>query len=286
MRILLTGASGLLGQAIQNICDKEEILCCPLNRDMIFIQNLRNLCEFIKSYDVIIHAAANTDVEGCEVNYLDCYRDNTLLTEILFSAASIAGVKMVYISSTGVYGNYQNTPYHEYNNACPTSHHHKSKLLAELVVLKNPSSLIVRTGWIFGGEVGYWKNFVANRIKEAKNSDGIIYSNSEQCGNPTYVTDIAARLLKLINYDHTGIYNCVNEGSASRFEYVTKIVEYSGVDVNVLPAPSESFNRLANVSNNEMALNVKMLQCGYELMPVWSDSLKNYISDLMVNSVD
>lgn len=281
MKIYLTGSTGLLGQAILEFCELNGILCDQLDRRHIRAKNLPRLCELIESYDVIIHAAANTNVEECEVNPFDCYRDNTLLTEILFSASNKCGLKMVFISSTGVYGNYQDIPYHEYNCVKPTTTHHHSKVLSENIVLRAPSSLVVRTGWIFGGAVENRKNFVARRVEEAKASDGFIYSNADQFGSPTYARDLAEHILKLVCSEQVGVFNCVNEGHASRFEFVSEIIANLGIAVNVLPVDSASFNRCAKVSNNEMAINLKMQQCGFNDMPVWKDSLKLYMNRIL-----
>lgn len=198
MKICLTGSSGLLGGAVLSACAEREWGCEALGRDLVDFRHPMGVQESLWGYDVLIHAAANTNVEVCEVQPDECYADNTLLTEVLAAAAKKCGVRFVYISSTGVYGENKVEPYNEYDQIWPTTHHHRSKQLGEKAALNTGDSLVIRTGWLFGGAPENKKNFVARIIEEAKKSNGVIYSNSEQRGNPTYVNDIASCLLQLI----------------------------------------------------------------------------------------
>lgn len=279
MRVCLTGGSGLLGGAIKDACSQRNWFCQSLSRDVVDFRYPRKVERYLSNCDVLVHAAANTNVEGCEADPDMCYRDNTLLTDVLATAARNCGVKFVFISSTGVYGDYQRHPYTDYDSASPTTHHHKAKYLGEAVALKSSESLVIRTGWLFGGGHQNKKNFVARRIEEAVLSAGVVHSNDEQRGNPTYVRDVAHYLCQLIEEGQFGLFNCVNEGDASRKEYVEKILEFAGVEVEVRAAPASSFKRLAKVSNNEMAMNLKLRQCGYEALPTWEDSLGRYIKE-------
>ena len=280
MKILVTGASGLLGSIICSYFEQQGEQVKTLDRKTFswtsHDENLKNL----EGIDCIIHAAANTDAEACELDPEKCYKDNTLFTERLSFAASQLECKFVYVSSTGVYGiGKPYEPYNEYDTVKPTTHHHQSKWLGENAVSKyGKNSLIVRAGWIFGGSTNNPKNFVARRIEEALSlKDKQIYSNSEQRGVPTYVLDFATRLYELIKKDEVGTFNLVNIGTASRFEYVSKIIEFAQLDVKVLPISSTAFNRKAKVSNNETAIPLKMIQMGYETLPEWTESLEIYI---------
>ena len=267
----------MLGQAVITAAGEIGFVCDSLSRASVNVRKPSDLIPLMADYDVFIHAAANTNVEQCEKDPMACYRDNTFLTEVVASVAANADVKMVYISSTGVYGAGKDSPYHEYDETVPLTHHHKSKLLGEAFVGKCRSSLIIRTGWLFGGSAENPKNFVAARLREAALSCGPISSNSEQRGNPTYVRDLAGRVLSLICDAQSGVFNCVNEGVASRFDYVSAILSCAGSVTAVEPTRAGSFNRLAKVSNNESAINMKMDYAGYDHMPEWRESLSRYI---------
>jgi dTDP-4-dehydrorhamnose reductase len=191
---------------------------------------------------------------------------------------------MVFISSTGVYGAGKDLPYCETDICSPTTVHHQVKHEAEEIVLQaNQSNLVIRTGWLFGGEAENRKNFVARRIEEAisAKADGrVLKSNAQQFGVPSYCDDVAARILTLAKMEACGVFNCVNFGSASRFEYVKAIIDAAMIPVNVEAADAQTFNRKAPVSNNEMAENRRMMELGLAQMPAWQDSLASYVSKL------
>ena len=283
MKILLSGSSGLLGSSLISAAKKLGHECDALMRpETLSVDgNAALFLEKMHGYDCIIHAAANTNVERCEENPDECYRDNFLLTEAIADAANIANVKMIFISSTGVYGTAAKRPYREYDAALPTTHHHRSKYLAEQKVLSvNARNMVVRTGWLFGGSDKNPKNFVARRIHEAREAlqkNNVIESNADQRGVPCFNEDIAERILKLAIVGANGLYNCVNSGHASRWEYVSKIIELTGIAVEVRPSKAAIFQRRANVSDNEMAENWKMNSMGLPAMPAWEDSLARYI---------
>ena len=259
MKVLLTGANGLLGSAIRKICEHKGIICSELSRKSIKLNSPDSSVECIQGYDCVIHAAANTNVEQCELNPEECYRDNVLLTETVARACNTSQTKMVFISSTGVYGEHKTTQYHEYDRICPTTHHHYAKWLAEQEVAKwCQNALIIRTGWLFGGSVDNPKNFVTRRIEEALKSEDMLYSNQEQYGTPCYNMDVAERIIQLLCDDQAGTFNCVNGGRATRLEYVRSIISCAEVNITVKPKSSAAFNRYAKVSNNESAKNFKM----------------------------
>ena len=283
MKLLVSGSTGLLGVALIKHAIARGHICIPLKRDRIRLSlnslAVAELDENFDSVDNFVHAAANTDVDRCETMPAECYRDNVLLTELLAAAARRRGVPMCFISSTGVYGSGQSIPWAEYNYPHPDTQHHRSKMIAEKIVLgADWSNLVVRTGWLFGGNAQAKKNFVAKRIIEARVAkNGVILSNQNQRGSPTSVDDLALRLLDLIELRARGIFNVVNEGTASRFEYVLEIVQRLRLAVEVRPVSAIDFKRIAPVSNNEMAINWRSDTLGLPPMQTWQDALAAYL---------
>ena len=287
MNILLTGSTGNLGSAI-----KHKFSDFNAQVYTVSFKDAWNICfnpEKIKCYDfdVLVHAAANTDVEYCEKNLEQCYRDNYLLTEMLAHACYTAGRKFVFISSTGVYGNKSNRPYCEFDEPNPTTHHHRAKLLAEKSVLAiSSSNLVLRIGWLFGGDFQLSKNFVARRIEEAKlakiNGQNLS-ANNDQVGSPTYSIDVAEQIYKYISVDLNGVFNIVNSGVATRFEYVQEIITYAGINVQVIPDRATSFKRCANVSPNESAYMWKSDSIHIDKLRCWKKALYEYIAACKVS---
>lgn len=284
MKLLISGTGGLLGGALMKLASARAHQCVALDRTAVRLSldatATAALDERFDDVDHFVHVAANTNVERCELEPAACHRDNVLLTELLAAAARRRGVRMSFISSTGVYGSHQDTPWAEYDEARPDTQHHRSKLLGERAVLAaDGANLVVRTGWLFGGDAQAAKNFVARRILEARGArDGFITSNQQQRGCPTRVDDLAARLLELIELRACGVFNAVNTGSASRFEYVHEIVRGAGLDVEVRPVAASDFKRVAPVSNNEMAVNWRADELGLAPMRPWQDALTDYLA--------
>jgi len=288
MKILITGGSGMLGSALKEEACRLNFLSKEFDRNLVFQVPVTAVAAKIAGSDLFIHAAANTSVEKCELDPDRCYRDNLLLTELLARACSLAGVPFLFISSTGVYGTGKQVAYKEYDAVSPTTHYHNSKHLAEKLVFNLSSkNLVLRTGWIFGGEIENPKNFVARRIDEAKEAlrnHSDLKSNSQQWGVPCYSRDIAVRALLLAREGHSGLFNCVNTGFASRFDYVSAILRVANINITISKSDAANFGRKAIVSNNEMAENWKMDSLGISRMPHWEESLMEYIR-IIINKI-
>ena len=281
MKVLFTGASGLLGTSCRTVFEQAGIEFSGLRRDVAWHMVRAHDGSELANVDILVHAAANTNVEQCELEPDACYRDNLLLTEGLATICANVGTPLVFISSTGVYGEGEETPYREYSEVRPTTHHHRAKWLGEQAVLAAArSNMVIRTGWLFGGAFENPKNFVARRLDEAAKASAervTLFSNSDQRGCPTYSGDVAHRLIVLIRGGYKGVFNVVNEGNASRMEYVRAILESVGSDVSVEPTSAAAFNRRAKVSTNEMALNWRAGELGLPVMPHWRASLNRYL---------
>ncbi len=281
MKILLTGSTGLLGKACHSLFTQLGAKVEVLDRKVAWDIAHQPKKALLKLDQVLVHTAANTDVEHCELAFNECYRDNYLLTEGLAHACYLSKTRMVYISSTGVYGESQSDPYCEYSHVQPTTHYHRAKLLGEKSVLEaSRRNLVLRTGWLFGGDHNNPKNFVANRLREAAQAiekKEEVIANCSQRGCPTFTDDVATRLHSLIANQDYGVFNVVNEGNASRFEYVQAIITAARLNVSVLAADNRLFKRHAMVSSNEMAHNWRATQLGHGSLPNWQESLNRYI---------
>lgn len=285
MRIALTGASGILGEALMVRATGAGHEIVPVPRERLF-GGRQSLLNTVADVDAVIHAAANTNVEACELDPATCYRDNLLLSEQLAEACLLARRKMVFVSSTGVYGPKQDSPYAEYDAVEPPTHHHRAKYLAELAVMAfSRLNLVIRTGWLFGGSPLKPKNFVARRLEEAvaalQAEQTELAANPLQRGNPTFTEDVADRLIEALVHGESGVFNVVNSGYASRLDYVQAIFDAASLPIRAVPAGvGAEFKRSARVSHNECALNWRFDALGYSSMPYWKDSLNRYVTTL------
>lgn len=283
MKIIITGKSGLLGSAAIKWFSKDEnIIVKGIGRDDVDFNDIQTLYKLLENEnaEVILHCAANTNVEFCETNPSDAYTDNYLLTERIASFCAVKNIKMVFISSTGNYGSKKMTPYSELDKVEPTTHYHKSKVLAETCVKEIVNKhLIIRTGWLFTSNPSVKKNFIKARVFDAE-SGKVMHSDGDQLGNPTYDLDLIETIDKLLKLDLFGVYNCVNTGVASRFDYVKEILNGFSLDTKLIKVPHTSFKRNAPVSLNESAINFKLEKNGINIMRPWKIALHDAIKSI------
>lgn len=229
--------------------------------------------------DWVINCAAHTDVEQAERDPDTDFRANVALPARLAELCARAGAGLVHVSSAGCYGAWKDTPYVESDRAEPTTVHHRHKLAGEKGVRQSGCRhIIVRTGWLFGGDAASPKNFVWKRILEARETPQMA-SDASQRGVPTSCTDLARQILRLVVAGGQGLYNATAGGAASRYDYVAEIVRLARIQCRVVPGPA--FPRLAPVSPNETAINRRLDDEGLNLMGDWRDGLAEYVADLL-----
>ena len=270
----------MLGSAI-SVCFENKFKIVPVTRNVVNLLDLRSVKNFVReaSADIIIHAAAYTNVEEAEKFPAECFAVNYTATLNLVNTLKGSTAKFIYLSSTGCYGDYKSDAYTEYDPVKPTTVYHKSKHEGEKIVRELCNDhLVLRLGWLYGGSIGHKKNFVYNRYLEAQKAASIT-SDPFQIGNPTNVEDVANQLEQLISLDVIGTFNVVAKDSCSRYEYVKTIVEEFGLPCTVLKA-DKPFRRLAPVSPNESAINFNLETLGLNMMKDWNKSLSEYIKGL------
>ncbi len=229
--------------------------------------------------DLVIHCAAIADVELCERDPQLSERVNLTATAELLTALP-TGARFVFISSTGVYGEGQETPWSETNPPHPTTVYHRHKYAAEQLVLAKKNSLVVRTGWLFSNEAQHRKNFVIHRLRELTRATEVV-ANADQRGSPTHVDDLARQIAELVRREAGGIYNAVGAGpAASRYEYVRAIAQAAKSACRVTPVPASHFNRRAPVPSNESASNQRLETEGLATMRDWREALSEAVTKL------
>ncbi len=280
MKVFLTGETGILGTDIAKQLKTAGHDYVGFGSADIRLGDLADVKKKMNAFmpDTVIHCAAMTNVDLCEDDNNAALVTNVIGSQNLSQAAAKIDARIVYISSCGVYGNGKTTPYTELDATNPLNYHHYTKLIGERRVQEhNNQFLIVRPGWLFGGTLQHRKNFVEARRKEALNAT-TLKSAYDKVGSPTYTADLARQIIHLIEMDYTGIFNAVNGGCASRFDYVSEIVKLFNFQTVDEPVNSHSFPRKANMPDNECLenLHLKLRECN--LMPDWRQALKNYIT--------
>ncbi|MEW6086921.1 MAG: dTDP-4-dehydrorhamnose reductase [bacterium] len=297
LKIAVIGANGMLGS---DLCDillkKKEFEVIPFygpvtgNRfseiefkeeEKIDITSMSDteLKIFEVKPDVIIHTAAYTDVDGCELNKEKAYLINGTGTQNVAQAAKKSGAFLIYISTDYVFDGENKNAYLENDAPNPMSIYGKSKLDGEKFVQGILDKwAIVRISWLFGIN---GRNFVKTILKQIESGKNLKVVN-DQVGSPTYTRDLSKGINEFLEKGcKTGIYHLTNQGFCSWFEFAEKIVELSG-NINkiiVEPIDSSQLARPAKRPRNSVLENYAWKTKGYALLQNWEEALKDYLGE-------
>lgn len=288
MKIAITGAAGMLGAAVREKWQRSdwELIATDKNvaDDGIIPLDIRDrkAVDHVFSQhrpDLVLHLAAETDVDLCEQDPSHSYETNAWGTENIARACRELGCLLVYISTGSVFSGDKKVPYIEYDDPNPINVYAHSKLAGERIVQQTLERFFIfRAGWMVGG----WhldKKFVYKIIQLCQNQDKIKVVD-DTFGSPTFTVDFAANMADVVNSNECGLYHMGNKGVCSRFEMATEIVDIMGLrdKVEVCPVSSGEFPLPAPRPKSEMMNNFKLELLGLNGMPHWKESLKNYIT--------
>ncbi len=274
MRVLITGGDGQLGRALRKVLDGHTVLSTDL--DEMDITDFKATRRVIGQFEpaVVIHAAAYTNVDGCELDQDGAYLVNALGTQYVALACESVGAAMVYISTNCVFDGTKGSPYLEFDVPHPISVYGWSKLAGEQVVQGLTNRFyIVRTSWLYG-EGG--RNFVNTVIRLAAERDGLNMV-ADEIASPTYALDLAAALVKLIQIPAYGIYHLTNAGFCSRYEFASEVLRLIGRGGFPLhPINLKDYERPSRPPLYSPLRNLCAARLGIELRP-WDEALRDFI---------
>lgn len=275
MKILITGAYGMLGSDLREVLKNFELICTG-SKDLD-IRNEEEVIDFIseKSPDFVINAAAYTAVDDCETNSEEAYAVNAIGPKNLAMACNKIDIPLVHISTDYVFDGTKRTPLVESDKLGPQSVYGKTKLEGEKFIQENTDKFfILRTAWLYGL---HGKNFVSTMLDLAESHDEISVVN-DQIGSPTYSLDLAVAITNLLHSDKYGIYHVTNEGECSWYEFSKMIFEMSNIDVKVIPVSTEEFPRPAPRPHYSVLDNKKWNASGFVPMRDYKEALGSYLS--------
>jgi dTDP-4-dehydrorhamnose reductase len=273
MRIAITGSKGQLGQALQACFEHDQLLLVDLPE--FDITNLQDTLLGLRGFvpDVIIHAAAMTDVDGCERAPDLAYRINVAGTRNVAVAAQEIGCPLVYISTDYVFDGAKSQPYREYDDTNPESVYARTKWVGEQIVLQLvPKHYIVRIAWLYGQGP---RNFPRTVLRLARERSQLTMVTDE-IGSPTSAADVAVALKRLIQIPAYGTYHLPNTGVCSRYEWALQILELAGIR-EVKVTPSTDYQRAARVPKHVELYNFMGAEIGIVMRP-WQEALRDYLS--------
>lgn len=277
MRIMITGAEGQLGQALQPALSSHELI--PVDIAEMDITSGAAVSTLIgdRRPDVVIHCAAYTNVDGCARDPELAYAVNALGTHHVALACQEIGAALVHMSTNEVFAGSRPDGYEEWMSPSPINPYGASKAASEAIVrglvVKHT---IVRTAWLFapGG-----RNFLHAILRVARR-DGAVRVVADEIGNPTFVSDLARAIAQLVEAGQTGIFHLVNEGSCSRWEFASEILRQAGMGELVnTPILQSDFDRLSTPPRFGALLNRSAAALGIRLRP-WQEALADFLKEL------
>jgi dTDP-4-dehydrorhamnose reductase len=272
MRILITGAGGQLGQALQRVLAAEDLVLKDLPE---FDLTSRACGEQIRQArpDIILHAGAYTNVDQAEREPERARAVNAQGTRWVAEAAHALEARLIFVSTDYVFDGLKTTPYHEQDEPRPVNAYGLSKYEGEQAVLTLcPGALVVRTAWLFGHD-GH--NFVKTIAKLARERPALEVV-ADQRGCPTYAEDLARALRDLALGDLKGVYHVTNGGDCSWYEFAQAIVRETGAQAAVRPITTAQAGRLAKRPSYSV-LSQDRFRSHYPALPAWHDALSRFM---------
>lgn len=281
MKILVTGASGQLGRKIQELLS-EHFKLKLTDKENLDITDDAKVNKVIKSEkpDVIIHAAAYTQVDKAEEDKLLCRRINSDGTKNIAKAAQRINAILIYISTDYVFDGKKKKPYTENDIARPLSVYGKTKLNGEKHIQRICKRYyIIRSSWIFGELPKNYlgTNFVEKIISLSKEKDCLSVVN-DQIGSPTYTKDLVDIIKKIIaNKIPYGTYHVSGAGQCSWYEFAKEIFRLKKIKVPIKPISSAQFPQKAKRPQFSYLDKAKIEQLLNIRIRTWQEMLKNYL---------
>lgn len=292
MNILVTGANGMLGNAIQNVAknSKDNYIFTDIcdGYQKLDITNIEDVREAIRVNNIqcIINCAAWTNVDKAETAGEIVEILNAIAPENLAIAMKEVDGLLVHVSTDYVFGgDPYNTPCKEEQKGTPTGVYGLTKLHGEQKIQASGAKyIIVRTAWLYGE---YGHNFVKTMINltGTKPELKVVF---DQCGTPTYAVDLANAIFDIVEsrqYEgNTGIYHFSNEGVCSWYDFAIKIAELANnKNCNIQPCHSEEFPSPVKRPAYSVFDKTKIKETFGVKVPYWVDSLKVCMANLLNN---
>ena len=273
MKILITGANGMLGQDLCPILEDVGAFVIETDVDTLDITN-KNLTEKVLTDihpDMVIHCAAYTNVDKAEDDLKTAELINVTGTENLAETCAKLDITLVYISTDYVFDGTKTEPYKPQDRTNPLNNYGMTKYEGEEAVRSLCEKYyIARTSWLYGH---HGKNFVETMLNMAQKDE--INVVDDQIGSPTWTVELANGIIKLLSKPY-GTYHICGSGQTSWYGFAKEIFEQYAkiqnetVKVKLKPCKTEDFPRPAKRPKYSVMDNDGLCRS-------WQTALKDYL---------
>ena len=279
MRVLITGAGGLVGQALAEHCVRsaDEVLSYAHRELDVTDRTAVEEKILANRPDVVINCAAWTNVDACESDPERAFAVNAKGPQNLAGACKQAQCCFITISTDYVFDGKKPGFYTQLDLPNPESVYGASKLEGErLSAMTYARSIIIRTGYIFGRG---GTNFLSTVVRRIQNGETLKVI-TDTYGTPTYARDLAARLRELAQANVAGIYHVVNSGPGVSFEgFTRKTMALIGKSGAVEQVSADALNRPAKRPQNSRLRCLSTAKVGLAPLRDWESALEEFVRE-------
>lgn len=260
--ILVTGGTGMLGRDVVASFAAAGIDATLADRSKFDLTNPAGVYDYVAGagIKVVVHLAAETNVDLCERDPRQAGVANHLATEAIALAAQRAGAYMIYISTSNVFGAEGRFSYNELDLPGSLNYYGKSKLMGENAVrsLLPSRSLIIRPGWMIGGGPDHDHKFVGRIIGQIRAGAESLSAVSDKYGSITYAKSLAEFIVWAIDRQHVGLVHFASTGAVSRLQIADAIGQFFGFPGAVKGVASSEYPLSAPRPQSEALVSIYM----------------------------
>lgn len=225
--------------------------------------------------DLVINAAAFTDVDGCETREETAFAVNAEGVKNVALACREGNTRIIHFSTDYVFDGTGDRPHKEDDRCNPINAYGRSKLQGELYLRElSKNYTLIRTSWLCGR---HGKNFIKAILQRAQNCQKLEVV-TDQVGSPTFTTDLAGAVRLLAEGGFTGTFHVTNRGSCSWYEFARRILDLTGYEsMEIKPITSELLERKALRPKNSILSGEKFAAVTGKTLRFWQVALREYL---------
>ena len=284
-RILITGRRGQLRSDLMTLL-AADYRVVGIDLPEVDVTDIIQVLAAVREArpDVVIHAAAYTNVDGCETDSETAFGVNRDGTWNVAQACAEIGARLIYYSTDYVFDGTKATPYTETDLPNPKTVYGQSKLEGEEAVWESLADFaILRVSWVYGY---HGKNFVKTMIElgrqqlAARTAGGSVSPLrvvNDQVGNPTWTEEIVRQTTKVLDCDLCGTFHATSEGETSWYDFARQIFEILKMDVDIQPCTTAEYPLPAPRPARSSLENARLKEAGCNVMRDYRTALEEFL---------
>lgn len=282
-KILVTGATGMLGGYVCDALTHEAIDVHKVDRARFDLQSPQQIHAYVLAAkpSIILHLAAETNVDLCERDPQRAGIRNHLATEMIALAASKLGAWLLYISTSNVFGGNGGMEFNELDSPSPLNYYGRSKFQGEQAVrsICPTNHLIIRAGWMIGGGRQRDHKFVGKLIQQIEGGAKELKAVNDKFGSITPASLLSDFIVSSMKSQHVGTVHYASKGAITRLMIAQQVAKILGVELNITAVKSAEFPLSAPRPVSEAIDSLYLPLCEGPKPGAWEDDIKSYITN-------